>query len=92
MSEEDRKQELDKQIQEKEHKVHQLDMDIQRLGLESDRKIAEYELNKQELLRRAIEAGSNAYGKMGSAVLATTGLATLVAKAADKLIAEIEKL
>jgi len=87
MSDENREQELDEQIREKEHKVHLLDMDIQRLDLELEKRNAAYDLEKHELLRRAIEAGSNAYGKMGG-----TEVATLVAKAAEKLTAEIEKL
>jgi len=86
---ESRKEILNRQIQDLEIEVEALTQNKNYLELEVERKNIKLCTvdDKHELLRRAIEVGSNAYIKIPNEILAN-----LTKKAAEKLMCEIEKL
>ena len=88
MGESDLKQkEIELKQKETELKYKEIELNIQQIQSSVDQLQFDREINRQELLRRAIEIASNAYGKVPRA-----GLETLLTKASEKLISAIEAL
>jgi hypothetical protein len=92
MSEEQKQEVLDRQIAEKELKVRELDVVLQELGATKEERAFVAVREKHELLRRAIEAGSNSFGKVLEGSKESESLRDLIYEASKSLTEEVKKL
>lgn len=92
MSEEQKQEELDRQIAEKGLKVRELDVVLQELGATKEERAFAAAREKHELFRRAIEVGSNAFGKVIEGSRESDAIRVLIYEASERLTEEVKKL